>query len=87
MLLRPDAAGLVTTTIYTGSLASDDGRCRGAFGDATDGSGATRLQVNCSDGRHGVGTATLDGGRFLSGRVRLNDGATLVVRTTGPSFP
>ena len=75
-----------TTAGYTGDLTTDDKSCRGSF-TGSPGYPVVTLEISCKDGRSGIGTATLAGGVFVSGDVRLNDGSQLTVRQRGPAFP
>lgn len=75
-----------TTGGYTGELTTDSGRCRGTFTGAFVGNTAP-LEVSCTDGRSGIGTAVIQAGRLVSGDVLLGDGSRLTIRASGPGFP
>jgi len=64
------------TTVYTGLIEAAG--CQGSYTGAL---GATEvpLELSCRDGRHGIGTATLQGSSFVAGRVRLNDGSVATI--------
>jgi hypothetical protein len=68
----PPMQGTAVTTVYTGALEAAG--CQGSYTGAL---GATEvpLELSCRDGRHGIGTAILQGSAFVAGRVRLNDGS------------
>lgn len=83
----PRLEGRVNTTAgYTGEITTDNRICRGSF-TGMPGQTIVPLEMSCTDGRSGIGTATLEEGQFVSGEVRLGDGARLTVRASGPSFP
>lgn len=71
---------------YTGELTTDSRRCRGTYTGPLGGSTAP-LEVSCTDGRSGLGTAVLEGGRLVRGDVLLDDGTRLTIRQAGSSFP
>lgn len=84
---RPDLQGRVSTTAgYTGEITTDNRLCRGSFTGML-GQTVVPVEISCTDGRSGIGTATLAEGQFVSAEIRLNDGSRLTVRPTGPSFP
>jgi hypothetical protein len=83
----PTLQGRVSTTAgYTGSITTDNGACRGSFTGML-GQPVVPLEISCQDGRHGIGTAEITEGRFVSGQVRLSDGSQLTVRPNGPDTP
>lgn len=83
----PTLQGRVNTTAgYTGDLTTDNKSCRGSF-TGTPGHPVVTLEMSCNDGRTGIGTATLAGGVFISGEVRLSDGSQMTVRQHAPAFP
>lgn len=75
-----------TTGGYTGELTTDTRRCRGTFTGPIGGNTAP-LEVSCTDGRRGLGTAILENGGLVRGEVLLDDGSRLTIRAAGPSFP
>ncbi|WP_375459547.1 hypothetical protein [uncultured Enterovirga sp.] len=75
-----------TTGGYTGELTTDTRRCRGTFTGPIGGNTAP-LEISCTDGRSGVGTATLENGALARGDVLLDDGSRLTIRAAGPGFP
>lgn len=83
----PAVVGRVNTTAgYTGEITTDNRSCRGSFTGML-GQNIVPLEISCQDGRSGVGTATIQDGRFVGGEVRLSDGSRLTVRANGPGFP
>ena len=74
-----------TTAGYTGELTPANKTCRGSYA-GTPGHPVVTLEISCTDGRSGVGTATLSDGVFVSGEVRLSDGSRLTVRQHAPAF-
>ncbi|MDB5591695.1 hypothetical protein [Enterovirga sp.] len=71
---------------YTGELTTDSQRCRGTFTGPLGGD-TVPLEVSCTDGRSGLGTAVIADGRLLRGEVLLDDGSRLTIRASGPGFP
>lgn len=83
----PTLQGRVNTTAgYTGDLTTDNNACRGSF-TGTPGHPVVTLEISCSDGRSGIGTATLADGVFVAGEVRLSDGSQLTVRQRASATP
>jgi hypothetical protein len=83
----PTLQGRVNTTAgYTGELTTDNKSCRGSF-TGIPGHPVVTLEISCTDGRSGIGTATLADGVFLAGEVRLSDGSQITVRQHAPAFP
>lgn len=83
----PALQGRVNTTAgYTGTITTDNQACRGSFTGIL-GQVVATVEVSCSDGRKGLGTAAIQDGRFVSADVWLSDGTRLTIRPTGPGFP
>lgn len=83
----PALSGRVNTTAgYTGTITTETGACRGSFTGIL-GQEIATVEMSCSNGRTGIGTAVIREGRFVSAEVRLNDGSLLTVRPNGPSIP
>jgi hypothetical protein len=83
----PALQGRVNTTAgYAGEITTDNNSCRGSFRGVI-GEPTAPLELSCTDGRTGVGTATIQDGHFTSGEVLLSDGSRLTIRPTGPAVP
>lgn len=83
----PRLEGQVNTTAgSTGEITTDNRTCRGSFA-GMPGQSTVPMEISCTDGRTGLGTATIEDGRFVAGDARLSDGSRLTIRANGPSVP